>query len=69
MTLDEAQLILNVKRDEELEAIMRVRLTIYRMRCMFSSASRITSISLKQIPHLRLKPKRMGNLQLENNSL
>jgi len=69
MTLDEAQLILNVKRDEKLEAIMRVRLTIYRMRCMFSSASRITSISLKQTPHLCLKPKRMGNLQLENSSL
>jgi len=35
MTLDEAQLILNVKQDESLEVIMRVRLITYRMRCIF----------------------------------
>ena len=69
MTLDEAQLILNVKRDDKLEVIMRVRLTTYRMRCVFSSTPRIMNIFLKQTPHLCLKQKRPGNIQLENSSL
>jgi len=37
MTLDEAQLILNVKRDDNLEIIMKVRHTAYRMEWIVSN--------------------------------